>query len=232
MKTLLQVSLANHHAKANFQKKNIEYQYFMLYKLVKNSSIFGKIFQNLEAKWIVLFLLAIGLKAHAQMEELKQLANAFYQANADKYDRKLYNLASRDHGKIRETAPVSTFEMLLTRKDKNPETGKRCRIYLTIYYYSDPDECRSAAEVWFKKFIRNSSIKPNRKSKITDPEAQYYILFNREYILIMDMPCYEWEKEEWNTVKKSLLKVFEESQSKALEIDCGTGTVIWSLNSF
>lgn len=204
----------------------------MCNKFVKNSSIFGKIFQKLETNWVFFLLFLVGFAAQAQIEEQKQMANAFYQANAEKYERKLYNLASRDHGKIRETVPASTFEMLLTRKDKNPETGKKSRIYLTIYSYNDPDECRSAAEVWLKKFIRNSSIKPNRKAKIIDPEAQYFILFNREYILVMDMPCYEWEKEEWNTVKKSLLKVFEEPQSKALEIDCTTGTVTWSLNSF
>lgn len=193
---------------------------------------FGKIFHLLEKKWFVLFLYAIGLAAQAQMEELKQMANAFYQMQADEYDRKLYNLATRDHGKIRETAPSATFEMLLTRKNKNPETGKKTRFYITIYSFSDADECRSAAELWFKKFIRNSSIKPNRKTKITDPEAQYYILFNREYILVMDTPCFEWEKEEWNRIKKSLLKIFEESQSKALEIDCLSGVAHWSLNTF
>ncbi|MFN4299196.1 MAG: hypothetical protein ACK4EX_05610 [Thermaurantimonas sp.] len=186
----------------------------------------------MEIKWVFLFLYLFGLLANAQIEELKQMANAFYQANAEKYERKLYNLASRDHGKIQETAPASTFEMLLTRKDKNPETGKKSRIYLTIYYYSDPDECRLAAEIWFKKFIRNSSVKPNRKAKINDPEGQYYILFNQEYILVLDTPCYEWEKEEWNNLKKSLLKIFEEPQSKALDIDCSTGIVTWSLNSF
>lgn len=194
-------------------------------------SKFGKKFQILESLTIALSFLCGVPMLQAQIEEPKQMAEAWYQSFEGKYEKRLYNLASRDHGKIRDTEPSGIFEMLLTRKDKNPESGRKTRIYLTIYAYDNVSECRSATDFWFKKFIRGSAIRPNRKSKVSDPEASYYILLNDAYIAIMETPCFEWEKEEWNAAKKALLKIFEERQSKALEIEC-TGVLSWSLHAY
>lgn len=195
------------------------------------SSKFGKKFPLLDKIWCSALLFIFSFPIQAQFEEVKQMADAYYQSLSDKYDRKLYNLASRDHGKIKHTEPTDIFEMLLIRKDKNPETGRKTRLYMTIYGYQDAEECRAATDFWFKRFIGGGSIRPNRKSKIQYTESYYYILVNQTYILIVDIPSMDWEIEEWKMLKKSLLNIFEEKNSKAIEID-SKGQVLWSLNSF
>ncbi|MFN3952100.1 MAG: hypothetical protein ACK4KT_06830 [Thermaurantimonas sp.] len=185
----------------------------------------------MEKIWFSALFFTVSFPILAQFEEVKQMADAYYQSQSDKYDRKLYNLASRDHGKIKESDPVHMFEMQLIRKDKNPETGRKTKAYLTIYGYQDAEECRAATDFWFKRFIGNGSIRPNRKSKIQYTESYYYIMVNQTYLLIVDIPCMDWEIEEWNMLKKSLLHIFEEKNSKAIEIDC-KGQVLWSLNSY
>ena len=195
------------------------------------SSKFGKIFHKMEKAFFTGIFILTSQAIKAQFEELKQMAHAFYQSNYGQYDRKLYNLANRDHGKIKESEPSDVFEMQLIRKEKNPETNRKTRVYLTVYGFEDSTECRIASDFWFKRFIGGSNIRPNRKSKIQNTESNYFILINTTYILITDIPCLDWELEEWKTLKKSLLNIFEEKNSKAIEIDC-KGQVLWSMNSY
>lgn len=196
----------------------------------KSFPFFGKKFQNLEFLSIFLLTLMNCAPSFAQHEELRQLANALYSAVSDSYDRKLYNLATRDHGKIRQTNP-ETIEMLLTTLSKSDETGRKMRAYITLYAYSDRDECRSASDFWFKHFIKGNSIKPNKKTTVKNTEHHYFVLFNAEYILIVDIPCFELDQQAWKSLKKNVLKIFEEPLTSALEINC-KGEAVWSLNAY
>lgn len=203
----------------------------MIFQILKNCLKFGKKFHFREFLFFLCMLLTFSGPVMGQMEELKQTANAFYQSNATHFDRKLYNLSSRDHGKIKETEPTGIFEMQLTHKERDLNTGRKMRVYLTLYQYRDEDDCRMASEFWFKRFIGGASIRPNKKTKLPSVESSYFILLNSGYIAILDVSCLEWEKEKWEMIKKSFLHIFEEKKSKALEIDC-TGTLHWSLNPF
>jgi hypothetical protein len=74
-------------------------------------------------------------------------------------------------------------------------------------------------------------MKPNKKTTVKNTEHHYFVLFNAEYILIVDIPCFELDQQAWKSLKKNVLKIFEEPLTSALEINC-KGEAVWSLSAY
>jgi len=177
-------------------------------------------------------VVALGLPAKAQHEELKQNIEAFVTAKSERFEKKYLNEKAPQYGELNTTNHnFFDFFVLKALEKSTNSLGNNVKLKYdcSFYAYENATERDYAVSFWFKNFIEGIRITPGRELRTFKGAQPTIIIINADHICIISLSCFDSDPDLFYELRKDFFSFFGNEESMVIEINC-SGPLRWTKN--